>query len=339
MQKEMSVKLQLAVEDALFRIKREYERTGGNIYLSFSGGKDSTVLAHLIMMAKLPKQIPFVFANTGIELDATLEFVKNFPYGNVVIVKPRKPFGIVLRDYGKPALSKLKAEALGTYGRHKDEPLKTARSRQLILGERERGGIVVGGRNSYKLANKDMHFIHPETEFKVANMCCQYMKKYPFIDFEKENKMNGSFTGVRVAEGGARSMAYNSCVKIKRKKESEFFMSMPIIDWTDELVDEFISYYNIKLSDAYEVYGCKRTGCSACPYSKNLTSDLKVLYDYEPKKYKAMMSWLKDVYIYQGVKCEWDADYMEEFNKMQPIIEKRRSEMIRQFREDLLNVG
>ena len=30
--------LELAVEDALFRIKRDYERTGGKIYLSFSGG-------------------------------------------------------------------------------------------------------------------------------------------------------------------------------------------------------------------------------------------------------------------------------------------------------------
>ena len=71
--------LELAVEDAIFRIKRDYERTGGKIYLSFSGGKDSTVLAHLIMMADLPTKIPFVFANTGIELDATLRFVKEFP--------------------------------------------------------------------------------------------------------------------------------------------------------------------------------------------------------------------------------------------------------------------
>ena len=120
--------LEMAIEDALFRIKRDYERTEGKIYLSFSGGKDSTVLAHLIMMAELPTEIPFLFANTGIELDATLRFVKNFPYGNVVISKPRKPFAQVLTAYGEPGLRKLKSEALSTNQNHNDEPLKTARA-------------------------------------------------------------------------------------------------------------------------------------------------------------------------------------------------------------------
>jgi 3'-phosphoadenosine 5'-phosphosulfate sulfotransferase (PAPS reductase)/FAD synthetase len=56
--------LELAIEDAIFRIRREYERTEGKIYLSFSGGKDSTVLAHLIMMADLPTQIPlYIFSS------------------------------------------------------------------------------------------------------------------------------------------------------------------------------------------------------------------------------------------------------------------------------------
>ena len=134
--------LELAVEDALFRIKRDYERTGGKIYLSFSGGKDSTVLAHLIMMADLQTKIPFVFANTGIELDATLRFVKQFPYDNIVISKPRKPFGQVINEYGKPCLSKLKSEALSTYQRHMDEPLKTARAYQMITGVRLKTNAV-----------------------------------------------------------------------------------------------------------------------------------------------------------------------------------------------------
>ena len=55
---ENDIELELAISDALFRIKRDYERTNGNIYLSFSGGKDSTVLAHLIMMCDLEKNIP-----------------------------------------------------------------------------------------------------------------------------------------------------------------------------------------------------------------------------------------------------------------------------------------
>lgn len=89
---EEDYELELAVEDALFRIKREYERTNGKIYLSFSGGKDSTVLANLIMMADLPTKIPFVYSDTGLEFDAIRSFVKMFPYDNIVILKPDLPF-------------------------------------------------------------------------------------------------------------------------------------------------------------------------------------------------------------------------------------------------------
>lgn len=331
--------LEMAMEDAIFRIKREYERTGGKIYLGFSGGKDSTVLAHLIMMADLPTNIPFVFSDTGIELDATKRFVKEFDYDNIVVIKPRKPYGQIVKEYGMPTLSKLKSEAMKTYQRHLDDPLKTARARQMITGDREKGGVVIGGRNSYKLANKHMHFIHPDTEFKVANKCCQYMKKYPFDDFLKENEMYGAYSGVRIAEGGARSIAYDSCVKIKTKKGKPFYMSMPIFDWSNELMDEFIAKYTIKLSDAYEVYGCTRTGCVGCPYAQDLRGELLMLYTYEPLKYKAVMKWNKEIYMYQLVECEWDENYMAEYRDRLPIIEQRRHEMMVKFRPDSVKKG
>ena len=57
-----------------------------------------------------------------------------------------------------------------------------------------------------------------------------------------------------------------------------------------------------------------------------------MLWDYEPKKYKAMMFWLKDVYIHQGVECDWDNEYMNEYKQMLPIIEQRRNEMMNKFR-------
>jgi 3'-phosphoadenosine 5'-phosphosulfate sulfotransferase (PAPS reductase)/FAD synthetase len=250
-----------------------------------------------------------------------------------VISKPRKPFAQVITEYGKPCLSKLKSEALSTYQNHIDEPLKTARAYQLITGTRLKGGKPIEGRNSYKLANKHMHFIHPSTEFKVANKCCQYMKKYPFQDFEKQNNMNGSFSGVRVSEGGARSMAYDSCVKIKRKGDKEeFVMSMPIIDWTDRMIDEFIEKFEVKLSDAYEVYGCTRTGCCACPYSQNLSEELRLLHNFEPLKYRAMMHWMKDVYMYQLIECSYDEQYSAEYAVRKKEIEQRRSEMMNKFR-------
>lgn len=74
--------------------------------------------------------------------------------------------------------------------------------------------------------------------------------------------------------------------------------------------------------------------CSACPYSRNIKQDLKVLWDYEPLKYTAMMYWLKDVYMYQEIECEWDEDYMKEYTERKPIIEQRRKEMRDKFRNE-----
>lgn len=330
--------LELAIEDAIFRIKREYERTNGQIYLSFSGGKDSTVLAHLIMMADLPTKIPFVFSNTGIEMDAISRFVREFDYPNIVIVKPKKPFSQIIKQYGKPAISKLKSNALKTYQRHKDEnPLKTARARQLIIGDREKNGVVIPGRNAYKLANRHLQFVHPDTDIKISSVCCDYLKKEPFNTFEKEHDMRGVYSGVRTSEGGVRSIAYASCVSIKKKHDREFIASMPIIDWDDALINEFIETYDIKLSDAYTVYGCERTGCCGCPYSPRLTRDLEVLYHYEPQRYKAAMYWLEDVYHYQLVECEFDEAYMKRHREVLPLIEHRRQEMIDKYRKGVVH--
>lgn len=325
--------LQVAVDEAIARIKKGYELAEGKIYLSFSGGKDSTVVAELIKMAELPELIPFVFADTKIELDATTKFVNEFPYDKKVILSPRKPFGQILKEYGKPAISKNKSEWLSTYQNHLDDPLKTARARQLISGQVERGGELRGFVSKNRLANKHFHILHPDLEYNISNKCCQYMKKYPFQDYEKESGNVGTFTGIRVAEGGARAMAYKTCTIFRKKGGKDNMMVMPIFDWSDELLEEFITAYAIKLSDAYEVYGYERTGCIGCPFSKTLEKDLTSLAHYEPKKYKATIKWLGDVYIDQDVKLEFDEDYMERYEARNAVNEDRREEMLERFKD------
>ena len=49
------------------------------------------------------------------------------------------------------------------------------------------------------------------------------------------------------------------------------------------------------------------------------------------------MKWNKDVYMYQLVECEWDEEYMKEFNEKKPIIEQRRREMMDKFRSENMN--
>lgn len=324
--------LDIAIKEAIERIHKGYRLSEGSIYLSFSGGKDSTVVAELIKMAELPEDIPFVFADTKIELDATVRFVKEYDYSNKVILKPRKPFGQVLKEYGKPAISKNKSEWLYTYQKHIDEPLKTARARQLITGDVERGGEKRGFKSKNALAKKHFHFLHPELDYKIANKCCEYMKKKPFTDFGKEMNMKGTFTGIRIAEGGARSLAYKSCTVFRKKGKKNEVMVMPIFDWSDELLEEFIQEFNIKLSDAYEVYGASRTGCIGCPFSRTLQDDLTRLHHYEPKKYKAVIKWLGDVYIDQNVKLDFDEEYMKRYEERNKVNEVRRLEMLEKFK-------
>ncbi|MGL6008469.1 MAG: phosphoadenosine phosphosulfate reductase family protein, partial [Culicoidibacterales bacterium] len=300
------ITLEMAVHDALHRIKNAYEKTNGKIYLSFSGGKDSTIVAELIKMAELPEKIPFVFADTGIEFDAIKRFVKDYEYENIQIVKPEKTMQKILKEYGYPVLSKNKSELLSTFQRSGAN--STARARQLVYGFRENGGIQTTEQTNVRLANKHMHLIHPDHEYKIANKCCYYMKKRPFLAFAKENAMIGAFTGVRIAEGGARAVKYTSCTM----KIGKQIITMPIIDWTDEICDEFIEKYNVKLSDVYTVYGLKRSGCIGCPYGRNIRQELESLQQYEPLKYKATMHFFKKVYLDLGVELPTDATYTKE---------------------------
>ena len=108
------------VRDATHRIEELYYETEGKCYVSFSGGKDSTVLLALIKLCEEvytipPNAIPAVFVNTGIEMGVTVEFVKwvkkNY-YQNVQINRTEKSFDWVLKNYGKPIRSKLRSEFL-----------------------------------------------------------------------------------------------------------------------------------------------------------------------------------------------------------------------------------
>lgn len=89
------------------RIIEWYEHFAGDVYVSFSGGKDSTVLADLVH--KYYPHVPLVFANTGLEYPEIQAFAKKM---GAVFVRPKMRFDEVISKYGYPIISKENAEAI-----------------------------------------------------------------------------------------------------------------------------------------------------------------------------------------------------------------------------------
>lgn len=92
------------------RIKAWYEWWDGQVYISFSGGKDSTVLLDLVRNVCGYDDVPAVFVDTGLEYPEIRDFVKTFD--NVTWLKPKKNFKQVITEYGYPFISKEVAECV-----------------------------------------------------------------------------------------------------------------------------------------------------------------------------------------------------------------------------------
>ncbi len=413
------ISLELKIEDAMHRIKDLYNKTNGKCCLSFSGGKDSTVVAELILMAQkkynLP-DIPFVFADTKVEYNSIYDFIEWYDKNKHPITKlhPAKAFGRVLKEYGLPFGSKIKSQFISSYQNNKSYDFYMQKNSLLGLPYFVNGRLVIPNtpknynhlwerflisKNIYKsigeliygnmakkinkkdyhgnpfkhyyllnkttltlpdskklfnknaikaikrkransrerLANKHMHVLHPDHEYKISSMCCHFVKKQPFYDYYKDNNILGYFTGIRAEEGGVRTLQYQTCTSSKMVNGIKMWNKMPIFDWTDDDIDNFIKGYNVKISEAYTKYGLKRTGCIGCPFAKDIDGNLKVLYKHEPNKYRACMGWLEQVYLDLELELPFDKRYMEKLKERKEVINKRRYEMLCMFRPEIAN--
>lgn len=108
----------LLLFDRLEVIRKTINKYGeDNFVISFSGGKDSTVLHYLMDMALPDNKIPRVFINTGIEYKLIVDFVKELSEkdNRFITIYPRKKIIPLLKEIGYPFKSKERSQLVGMY--------------------------------------------------------------------------------------------------------------------------------------------------------------------------------------------------------------------------------
>lgn len=296
---------------------------------SYSGGADSDILIHMIEQAReiLPSLPPvkYVFFNTGLEMDATKRHVRATAerYG-VEIETIRPEVGIVqaVRRFGQPFVSKIMSQGLegwqkkklpleiaDEYDQAEDKPAKRAELRARYPGcestinflcccnsEGEPRPDIQLVINS-SLYMRDFIKEHPP-DFQISAKCCEYCKKQVAHSVQKDFEM--VITGERRDEGGMRSVPRkdNSALCFTETADKHYRLR-PLYYVSDRDKDWYKRTWGIRYSDAYEVYGMKRTGCCGCPISYRATDDLELIRPHEPNLVKAAWNVFGSSYLYR----------------------------------------
>lgn len=238
------------------RINEWCDHWEDNVYLSFSGGKDSSVLRHLIAEAVGEGTVPSVFCDTGLEYPEVRKFATERAD---VVLKPTKTFKEVIEQYGYPFPSKEQSRYVHDI-RHSTEKMRNMR----LNGNKD-------GR--YKLSKKWYPLI--DAPFEVNNYCCDVMKKQPFKRFEKETGRKPIIATMAV-ESWLRLNRYcanGGCNAFNLKRPNR----QPMAFWTEQDVYRYIVEYGVEIPSVYgdivqnakgefETTGVHRTGCVFCMF-------------------------------------------------------------------------
>lgn len=227
------------------KIKEFYIAMKGQVYVSFSGGKDSTVLLHLVR--SVYPDVPAVFVDTGLEYPEIRDHVKSVP--NVTWLRPEMSFKKVIETYGYPCIGKLAAHWIDLAQRGQPS------------GIRQMNADTKFGYRKY------LYMV--DAPFKVSERCCDIMKKKPAKAYTKQTGRM-PYVGTRADESTIRADMFNE--HGENNLDKPIPSSTPLSIWTDDDIWAYIHRFNLDYASIYD-RGVKRTGCIFCMFGITMDRD------------------------------------------------------------------
>lgn len=303
------------------KIGEWYSYWNNNVFVSFSGGKDSTVLADLCAYwcSVINATLYLMFVNTGLEYPEIQRFVKEYAqylrdkyHIDVVldIERPSMRFDEVIKTHGYPIISKETAKTISAAKR---------------LGETSKYGRVslerLNGTFKQKDGNDSLYNCSKykpllAVDFNISSNCCDVMKKKPAHEYMKRTGRK-SMVAQMAHESRLREQRWlrYGCNGFDMTSPS----SSPMSFWTEQDVLQYIKYHNLPIADVYgsieytadpeqvrltdlgidcgttdelRLTGCQRTGCIFCAFGCHLEkspSRFEMLKKTHPKQYDYCM--------------------------------------------------
>ena len=260
------------------------------VYVSFSGGKDSTALLHLVR--EVNPNIKAVFFNTGLELPQIQRFVRETE--NVDIIQPTISFIDVIKQYGYPIFSKEISDAIYFARRPECEKSSVAKYNQLIGQSFDKNG------NKSKRTKERWFPAYLELPFNISGHCCTRLKKLPSKSYMRKYHRR-PIIGTMTEESSLRVSAYlkSGCNSF----DGDYARSVPLSFWNESDVLQYISLNKIPYcdvygeivceNDKYKCLGCQRTGCSYCGFGLGLVKNNNRFIELKklaPKQYDFSLS-------------------------------------------------